>query len=169
MKAKYLMLGIGAVVALGGLWVGRMAWRAHRQLVTLDVREMPLREVVRKVERQTWKKIRVENALDVRITLRVTDRPLAYVLDRLAEQAGARWSTLYAIYDSGTALKALDSALRGDAKLEPAGWTMIAPKFPEPERDGAERSRTGFAPRPRGSARRCGASAREGPPDGSQA
>ena len=133
MKAKYLVLGICAVVGLAGVWVGRMAWRAHRQLVTLDVREMPLRDVLRKVERQTWKKIRIEKALDARITLRVTDKPLTYVLDRLAEQAGARWSTLYAVYDSAAAFRALDSALRGDGKLEPAGWTMIAPKLPAPD------------------------------------
>ena len=71
MKANYLVLGIGAVVVLGSVWVGRMAWRVHRQLVTLDVREMPLRDALRKVERQTWKKIRVEKALDARITLHV--------------------------------------------------------------------------------------------------
>jgi hypothetical protein len=132
MKTKYLLLGIGAVFALGGLWVGRMAWRAHRQLVTLDVRDMPLAEVLRKVERQTWKKIRAEKALDARITLRVTDKPLEYVLDRLGEQAGARWCTLYAVYDSAAALKGLDSALRGDGKLEPAGWTRLAPKLSAP-------------------------------------
>jgi hypothetical protein len=56
---------------------------------------------------------------------------LAYVLDRLAEQAGARWSTLYAVYDSAAALRALDSALRGDGKLGPAGWTVLAPKLPD--------------------------------------
>lgn len=136
MKMKYLLLGLCAVLALGGWWVGRMAWRAHRQLVTLDVRNMPLAEVLRKVERQTWQKIRAEKALDARITLHVADKPLAYVLDRLAEQAGARWSTLYAVYDSAAALKALDSALRGDGKLEPAGWTRIAPKLPSPDEAG---------------------------------
>ncbi|MBU6400609.1 MAG: hypothetical protein KGS61_09840 [Verrucomicrobia bacterium] len=130
MKSKYL-IGVGAVLlAAGGLWIGRAGWRAHRQLVTLDVREVPLAEVLRRIERQTWTKLRAEASLDTRITLRVTDQPLAYVLDRLAEQAGARWSTLYAVYDSSAALTALDAALRGDGRLEPAGWSRVVPDVP---------------------------------------
>jgi hypothetical protein len=127
MKTKYLVLGIGALLAAGGLWFGRAAWRAHHQLVTLDVRNASLADVLGKIEWQTWKKIRAEKNLNARITLHVTDKPLPYVLDRLAEQAGARWSTVYAVYDSASALKALDSALRSDGKLEPAGWMKIAP------------------------------------------
>lgn len=115
----------------GGVWAGRTIWRIHHQLVTLDVRQMPLNEVLRKIEWQTWKKIRAEKALEARITFQVTDKPLSYVLDRLAEQAGARWSNLYAVYDSKRALQALDSALRGDGKLDRAGWTKVAPKLPD--------------------------------------
>lgn len=127
MKTKYLFLGLGALLAVGGGWSGRAAWRAHYQLVSLDVRNAPVAEVLRKIERQTWKKIRAEKGLDAHITLHVTDKPLRVVLDRIAEQAGAHWSTLYAVYDSSRALRALDSALRGDGQLEPAGWTKIAP------------------------------------------
>lgn len=127
MKMKCLLLGIGALLAASGLWFARAAWRAHLQIVTLDVYNVPLADVLRKVEGQTWRKIRAEKKLDARITLHVKDKPLSYVLDRLAEQAGAHWSTLYAVYDSSRALKALDSALRADGKLEPAGWTKLAP------------------------------------------
>lgn len=128
MKTKYLLLGIVALLAAGGAWVGRAAWRAHRQLVSLDVRNAPLAEVLRKIERQTWTKIRAEKSVaNARVILHVKDKPLSEVLDNLAEQAGARWSKLYAVYDSSRALKALDSALRGDGKLEPAGWIKLAP------------------------------------------
>lgn len=131
MKTKYLLLGIGALVALGGLWFGRTVWRAQRQLVSLNVREIPLPDVLRKIERLTWTRIRAEKSLaDVRVTLHVTDKPLRTVLDRLAEQAGARWSTLYAVYDSTRALNTLESVLSGDGKLEGAGWTRIAPNLP---------------------------------------
>jgi len=130
MKTKYLLLGVGAVLAAAACWSGRVAWQISHQLVSLDVRNMPLNEVLRKVERQTWKKIRAEQNLDTRITLHVKNKPLSYVLDRLAEQAGARWSTLYAVYSSPTAVKALDTSLRGDSKLESAGWTKVAPKPP---------------------------------------
>src|SRR4051794_21336006 len=111
MKTKHLLLTIAIVLGIGGTWFGRAAWRAHRQIVTLDVRKAPLAEVLRKIERQTWRKIRAEQALDARITLQVVNKPLSYVLDRLAEQAGAHWSTLYAVYTSADALHALDSTL----------------------------------------------------------
>jgi hypothetical protein len=130
MKTKYLLLGVGALLAAGAFWGGRVAWQIRHQLVSLDVRNMPLAEVLRKVERQTWKKIRAEKNLDARITLHVKNKPLSDVLDRLAEQSGARWSTLYAVYNSPTAVKALDKSLRGDSKIESAGWTKVAPKPP---------------------------------------
>jgi hypothetical protein len=133
MKTKYVLSGIGILLAASALWVGRMAWRVKYQLVTLNVRNAPLAQVLRKVEWQTWKKIRAEKALDARITLHVKNKPLSYVLDRLAEQAGARWSTVYAVYDSSRAVKALDTALCGDGKIEPAGWTKVAPKPPSPD------------------------------------
>lgn len=131
MKTKYLLLGIVVVLAAGGLWFGRMEWRARHQLVSLDVRKATLAEVLKKIERQTHQKIRAERGLNTRITLRVTNKPLAYVLDRLAEQAGAHWSTLYAVYDSPKALHALETALSSDSKLEPAGWSRLAPAPPE--------------------------------------
>ncbi len=136
MKAKYLVWGIVALIAAGGFWAGRAFWRIHHQLVTLDVRNMPLADVLGSVEQQTWTKIRAEKGLDARITIRVKDKPLADVLDRLAEQAGANWTTLYAVYDSAGALGRLDSALRGDGKLEPAGWTKLAPNLPPPQLSG---------------------------------
>jgi len=130
MKTKYLLLGVGALLAAGTILGGRAVWKIRHQLVTLDVRNMPLAEVLRKVERQTWKKIRAEQNLDARITLRVKNKPLSYVLDRLGEQAGARWSTLYAVYNSPAAVRSLDASLRGDSKVETAGWTKVAPKAP---------------------------------------
>ena len=138
MKTKYLLLTIGALVMAGGIWFGRAAWRAHKQIITLHVRNAPLAEVLRKVESQTWKKIRAEKNLDARITLNVTDKPLSDVLDLIGEQAGARWSTLHAVYNSARARRSLDSALRGDGKLEPAGWTKIAPSTPSPETPGPD-------------------------------
>jgi len=130
MKTKYLLLGTVALLTATAALGGRAIWRISHQLVTLDVRNMPLAEVLKKVERQTWKKIRAEKNLDTRITLHVKNKPLSYVLDRLGEQAGARWTTLYAVYNSPAAVKSLDTSLRGDSKIESAGWTKVAPKPP---------------------------------------
>ena len=130
MKTKSLWLALAALVAVGGLWLGRAAWRVHRQLVTLHVRNAPLADVLRKVEWQAWKKIRAEQNLDARITLNLVNTPLTHALDRIAQQAGAEWSTKYAVYTSTRALKSLEKALAGDGKLEPAGWMRIAPNTP---------------------------------------
>ena len=127
------------LVAAGGWWAGRVGWRVHKQLITLDVRNMPLAEVLSRIEWQTWKKIRAEKTLNARITFHVTDKPLQYVLDRIGEQAGARWSKVYAVYESHGGRKALETALAGDGKLEAAGWTKVAPKaadFDQPETGG---------------------------------
>jgi hypothetical protein len=129
MKTNKVLI-IGALLAVLGTWVGRAAWRAHRQIVTIDVHNVPLAEVLQKIERQTWKKIYAEKALDGKITLQVTDKPLAYVLDRVCEQAGARWSTFYAVYRSPDALHKLKAALQYDGELKTAGWAQIAPKAP---------------------------------------
>jgi hypothetical protein len=139
MKTNRLIFGLGVFLAVTGLWLGRMAWRIHHQLVTLHVRNTPLAEVLRQVERQTRQKIPAEQNLDARITLNLVDKPFAHVLDRIAEQAAAEWSTKYAVYQSGQALKSLETALRGDGNMEKAGWTRIAPKapiLPLPEEEG---------------------------------
>jgi hypothetical protein len=136
---KFLLSGMVVLLVAGGIWFGHAAWRAHRQLVTLNVREMPLAEVLRKIEWQTWQKIRAEKSLDnVRVSLHVTNKPLPDVLDRLADQVGAHWSTVFAVYDSSSALKKLDATLSGDGQLEPAGWAKVAPallneKSPTPQ------------------------------------
>jgi hypothetical protein len=126
-KAKLFAWLAVVMIATGGLWFGRAAWRAHRQLVTLHVRNAPLAEVLHQIKRQTWQKILTEKAWDAPITLDVRNKRLADVLDRVAEQAGGRWSTVYAVYGSSTALGKLEGALCGEAKLEGSGWTRVAP------------------------------------------
>ena len=119
---------MAALLAAGGLWFARAAWRAHRQLVTLDIPNATLAVVLRKIESQVWEKIRTEESLaGVHVKLHAKDMPLPEVLDGLAAQAGARWSTVYAVYRNKRALEALDSSLNGDGKFDRAGWTKIAP------------------------------------------
>ena len=130
MKTKHLFVMLAALLAAGGVWFARAAWRAHRQLVTLDIPNATLAVVLRKIERQVWVKIRTEESLaGVHVKVHARDTPLPEVLDQLAAQAGARWNTLYAVYRNKRALKALDSSLRGDGKLDQAGWTKIAPNL----------------------------------------
>jgi hypothetical protein len=129
MKTRQLVIILAAALVLSGLWFGRLAWRAHRNLVTLHARNMPLADVVRSLERQTWERIRFDKRLGAKITLNVKDAPLSDVLDLVADRAGARWQKTFAVGVSGSSLAALEPILDGDAKLDASGWTNLAPHF----------------------------------------
>jgi len=127
MKTRDVGIAITVAATLAGLWFGRLAWRAHRNLVTLHVRNMPLAEVVRSLESQTWEKIKYDKRLNAKITLNVKDAPLDSVMDLVADRAGARWQKTYAVAANTGAMAKFESVLAGDAKLESAGWTNVAP------------------------------------------
>lgn len=111
--------------------MGRAAWRARHDLVTLDLRNAPLAEAVRAIEHQTWERVAVDSQLNARVTIHVENAPLAHVLDLLAAKAGARWRKTYAVCDSRIALARLESAVAGGEKLDMAGWTNLAPDISE--------------------------------------
>jgi hypothetical protein len=129
MKTRQLVMILALALALAGLWFGRLAWRAHRNLVTLHAHNMPLVEVARSLERQTWENIRFDKRLGAKITLNVKDALLTDVLDLIADRAGARWQKTFAVGASGASLTALEPVLGGDVKLAAAGWTNLAPHF----------------------------------------
>jgi hypothetical protein len=129
MKTTHVFLGAAAVLAVVAGGIGRFAWRAHHDIVTLHVRNAPLRAVIASLERQTREAIPFDKKLDARVTLNLTSKPLAEVLDRIAEQCGARWSTLYAAYSDSPGLSSLESSLRGEKSLTEAGWKLVAPSL----------------------------------------
>jgi hypothetical protein len=131
MKKQYFGIGIGAAILFAGFWLGRAAWRAHHDLVTLEMRNAPLSAVVRSIERQTWERIIIDKGLNFRITIKAKDTPLSRVLDLVAAKAGARWQKTYAVFASGAALTRLESALQAGERLEAAGWTNLAPDISE--------------------------------------
>src|SRR5208283_3585815 len=110
MKTRQIGVALAAM-AVATIWFGRLAWRAHHNLVTLNARNMPLAEVVSALERQTWEKIRFDKSMSARITLNVKDAPLGQVLDLVAERAGARWQKTFAVGASDSAMKKLESVL----------------------------------------------------------
>jgi hypothetical protein len=128
MKTRHICIALAAV-AVAGLWFGRLAWRAHHNLVTLQGRNMPLSDVVRALQRQTWERIRFDKSMSAKITLNVKDAPLSAVLDLVADRAGARWQKTYAVGASDGGMAKLEAVLDGAAKLAEAGWTNLAPRF----------------------------------------
>src|SRR5512136_2798622 len=112
MKPRNKILGLFVLLAATGLLYG--AWaavRAHRNLVTLNVRNMDVRQVVTKIEWQTWENILVHKNVQGKVTLNVRKVPLEEVLKIIGDQTASRWSAIYPLYSSGKSLTALKRAL----------------------------------------------------------
>jgi len=112
-----------AGAALGyGIWA---AVRAHSNLVTLNVRNMEIRQVVKKIEWQTWERIFVDKNVQGKVTLNVRKVPLEEVLRILSDQTFSRWSVIYPLYSTGDSLSWLKKSLRGEANPAEHGWTNL--------------------------------------------
>src|SRR5215831_16462505 len=84
MRTKIFVVGsVILAIAAVGTWAGRSVWARKHGLVTLKVRNAALKEVIEKLERQTGQKIAVDRKLDGLVTLDVSRKPLATVLDRI--------------------------------------------------------------------------------------
>jgi len=76
------------------LWGGYRVYRAHANLVTLNVRNMEVRQVISKIEWQTWERILVNKDVSGKVTLNVHSVPLEEVLNIVGLQTDARWTAL---------------------------------------------------------------------------
>ncbi|MDB6036851.1 MAG: hypothetical protein JWM99_692 [Verrucomicrobiales bacterium] len=116
----WLVLGLVlAGIATCGGWA---AIRVHSKLVTLDVRNMEVRKVVKKVEWQTWETILVQSNVQGNVTINVRKAPLDKVLAIIGEQTSSRSSVVYPLYSNRKSLATLEKVLRGEANPA-SGWT----------------------------------------------
>ena len=111
------------VFAAAALWFGYAARQAHFNLVTLDVRNADVRDVIKKIERQTWEDIAVQKEVTGKITLKVARQPLDAVLNIIAEQTSARWVAVYPLYTTGPSLKKIKSVAVGELPAKENGWS----------------------------------------------
>jgi type II secretory pathway component GspD/PulD (secretin) len=116
-----VITGVAIVLA----WGGYRAYRASRNLVTLEVRNADLRKVAREIEWQTWERILVHNDLTGKVTLNVKDAPLEEVLNIIEEQLSCRWTTIYPLYSSSRSIKAFKQIQRGELTAAENGWTNL--------------------------------------------
>ncbi len=124
MKTLLRILLVAAVLTLAyGVYA---AFRAHSKLVTLNVRNADLRDVIRKVEWQTWEKIFVEKTASGKITLNIHKVPLDQALGLIAEQASCRWTMVYPLYSSSRSLSAFKESALGEINPAANGWTNYA-------------------------------------------
>jgi len=114
----YLLVG-------GMVYYAWLAHRASRNLVTLNVRNAPLRDVVRSLERQTWELILTHKDVDGKVTLNVKDARLEDVLQIIGEQISCRWTAYFPLYTQGRSLDRFKKCVRGDLAAAENGWTNL--------------------------------------------
>ena len=120
----YIWGSLLALIVLG--WLGHKAWLAHQNLVTLDVRDADVRDVLRKCEWQTWETIVVHKNVKGKVTLNVRGVPLEEVLGIIAEQTETRITAVYPIYSKRSSFVNLRKLARGDIFRDTAGWTNFS-------------------------------------------
>ena len=124
MKRIFLLV-MAAVFLIGTGWCAYAAYRAHRKLVTLNVRNADVRVVARNIEWQTWEKIIVHRDVSGKVTLNVHDMPLNEVLGIISEQTSARWTAIYPLFTTGKSLGTLYKVVAGDVATEKNGWSAF--------------------------------------------
>jgi hypothetical protein len=89
---------------------------------------MEVRQVVKKIERQTWESIVLNKEVQGKVTLNVRKAPLEAVLELVAGQVSARSSHIYPIYRSKSSLKELQALLQREngANAQAKRWTNFA-------------------------------------------
>ncbi len=111
---------LGAIVLA---WLAHRAYLAHQNLVTLDVRDADVRDVIRKCEWQTWETIVVHKDVKGKVTLNVNKVPLEEVLGIIGDQTSARVTAVYPIFSKNSSFVNLRKLARGDIYRDTAGWT----------------------------------------------
>jgi len=130
MRVQTTLLGLLGLLAGASLTYG--AWailRAQRDLVTLNVRNMEVRQAVKRIERQTWETILVHGNVQGKVTLHVHQVPLEEVLRIIGDQTSSSWGMIYPLYSKGRSLSALKQALRGEVDPATGGWSNLQSRF----------------------------------------
>ena len=122
---KRILWAVAIVLALGAAWCAHAAYRAHLNLVTLNVRDVDVRVVARSIEWQTWEKIIVHRNVSGKVTLNVHNVPLEQVLEIINEQISTRWMAVYPLYSSRKSLVTLKKVAAGDGEPEKSGWSAL--------------------------------------------
>jgi hypothetical protein len=118
---KGVRLLLGLLVA----WGGYHAVRARSGLVTLKVRNAEVRDVIRKIQWQTWERVLVHREVRGRVTLDLQDVPVAEALQLVAREAGCRFHVLCPLYSSGGSLDKFVNAAVGESDPTACAWSNL--------------------------------------------
>lgn len=123
MNKRNLWIVLIAVACVLAALFARAAVRAHRNLVTLRVRNAEVPVVLKSLRWQTWEPLYAAPGITGKVTLNVVDMPLEEVLDIMASQASARWNIVYPIYDDSQALRNLKRIATGGKEEDKSSWS----------------------------------------------
>lgn len=127
-KTLWILLAVAGLAA-AALLVTRAVWRANPDLVSLRVRNAPLAEVIRQLERQSGVTIVADEELTGSVTLELNNVPLADALEQVASQAGGLAGAIHTVYRSDAELRTLKAALASGQAPAQDTWTNLAPSF----------------------------------------
>lgn len=116
---RFLTLALLGSVATYGLFV---AVRARSNLVSLNVRDADVREVVRQLKWQTWEDICLTPGTQGRVTLNLRRLPLEEVLRMIGQQTLSRSTVVYPLHSSRASLRHLKQVVRGESAASLSGW-----------------------------------------------
>lgn len=115
-----------AVLILAGLaWFGYLGWLAQHKLVTLEVRNADVRDVIRKIEWQIWERVYVNKSVSGTVTLSVHDAPLEQVLEVISQQTQSQCLSIYPLYSTPHSLQRLREVLTGEGIAGKDRWTNL--------------------------------------------
>jgi hypothetical protein len=123
-RLKYALLGL--VV----LFVANIGWRiwSNWGLITIEVQDAPVAEVVRKLEKQGGVRLRTNLPAETKITMRVRNVSLMHAMEILSSVSGAGWSVAYFTAPTkGEIENALGTFATSD---EVTGWKRFSVPMP---------------------------------------
>ncbi len=145
MKKSTIALSATLALVVAG-YLGWLAWNAGQNLVTLDVRNADVLEVVHKLESQTRETILTDSNLNGKVTFKVKRAPLDTVLNIINDQVSSRWSAYYPLYTGSKSLDLFKQGLRGDVDPAVNGWTNLQSRSFSGGGFGGGRGGGGFGP-----------------------
>src|SRR5262245_24997142 len=107
------------------LWGAYRIYLAKADLVTLNVRNMDVRQVIPKLEWQTWERIIPNKDVAGNVTLNVRHLPLPEVLNIIGLQTASRWTALYPIFAREASTAKLEKVVKGEIPPVGSGWSNL--------------------------------------------
>lgn len=116
---------IFGLLALGLLLAGNVAWRIWSEwgLITVRAENVPVRDVIRSIERQSGARVTTNLPADRTVTMNVTKVTLPRAMQVLSNTANATWDVAHIVAPEDSSIEA---ALAAYESGQTAGWKVFS-------------------------------------------